>query len=464
MRRFLRPIFLRPLPVFFTPTCDSSKQFCLICCQKGSQLASNGWGKLSRVPQNPVSDQDSTPVTEMASSDFLVVGGGIVGLATTWHLANRFPDATIQLLEKEPAVGQHQSGRNSGVIHSGMYYKPGSLRATLCRAGKLALENFCREEGIAFDICGKIIVAVDESELARLNNIFERGTQNGVQCRLIDQAEMRQLEPHVAGIRAIHVPEAGIVDYPGVCQRLSQKITALGHQVRLTSQVVGISSGEKSVQVITPGESYETDFLVTCGGLHSDRLVALSGMKPMAKVVPFRGEFYDILPEFRSLCRNLIYPVPDPSFPFLGVHFTRMTSGHVECGPNAVLALAREGYSWGKIRLGDLAESIAYPGFLKLAGRNWRKGLGEMHRSLSKSAFVRALQRLIPEIRSEHLKPCRSGVRAQALAPDGSLIDDFLWVTGQRMLHVCNAPSPAATASLEIGRTIVDKVDEQLKQ
>lgn len=399
----------------------------------------------------------------MACSDFIVVGGGIVGLATTWHLANRFPNASIQLLEKESAVGQHQSGRNSGVIHSGMYYKPGSLRATLCRAGKLALENFCREESIAYDTCGKIIVAVDESEIPRLNNIFERGTQNGVQCRLIDQAEMRQLEPHVAGIQAIHVPESGIVDYPGVCKRLAEKISAFGHRVLVANQVVAISSHGNSVKICTPTETYETNFLITCGGLHSDRLVALSGMKPVAKVVPFRGEFYELLPEFRSLCRNLIYPVPDPSFPFLGVHFTRMTSGHVECGPNAVLALAREGYSWSQIQLRDLAESIAYPGFLKLASRNWRKGLGEMHRSLSKSAFVHALQRLIPEIRNEHLRPCRSGVRAQALAPDGSLIDDFLWVTGPRMLHVCNAPSPAATASLEIGRTIVDKVELQLK-
>ena len=402
-------------------------------------------------------------MTNMACSDFIVVGGGIVGLATTWHLANRFPNASIQLLEKESAVGQHQSGRNSGVIHSGMYYKPGSLRATLCRAGKLALENFCREESIAYDTCGKIIVAVDESEIPRLNNIFERGTQNGVQCRLIDQAEMRQLEPHVAGIQAIHVPESGIVDYPGVCKRLAEKISAFGHRVLVANQVVAISSHGNSVKICTPTETYETNFLITCGGLHSDRLVALSGMKPVAKVVPFRGEFYELLPEFRSLCRNLIYPVPDPSFPFLGVHFTRMTSGHVECGPNAVLALAREGYSWSQIQLRDLAESIAYPGFLKLASRNWRKGLGEMHRSLSKSAFVHALQRLIPEIRNEHLRPCRSGVRAQALAPDGSLIDDFLWVTGPRMLHVCNAPSPAATASLEIGRTIVDKVELQLK-
>lgn len=400
----------------------------------------------------------------MAHSDFLVVGGGLVGLATAWQLVRRFPDASLTLLEKESAVGQHQSGRNSGVIHSGIYYKPGSLKARCCRDGKLLLESFCQQEGIAYDMCGKIIVAVDESEIQRLENIFERGVQNGVKCRQIDAVEMHELEPHVAGVRAIHVPETGIVDYPGVCRRLSEKLTQLGHRVLVTNEVSRIEEAEGSVRVWAGREQHQCGFLISCAGLHSDRLIAMSGLKPPAKVLPFRGEYYEFVERRKSLCRNLIYPVPDPSFPFLGVHFTRMTSGHVECGPNAVLALAREGYSWGTVRLADLAESVCYGGFLKLASRNWRKGVGEIHRSLSKAAFVKALQRLIPEIRSEDLVPCRSGVRAQAIAPDGSMIDDFLWVTRPKMLHVCNAPSPAATASLEIGRTIVERVAEQLKE
>ncbi|MFO1066880.1 MAG: L-2-hydroxyglutarate oxidase [Pirellulales bacterium] len=396
------------------------------------------------------------------TSDFLVVGGGLVGLATAWQLKQRLPDASICLLEKEPQVGLHQSGRNSGVLHSGIYYKPGSLKAVTCRAGKAAMEAFCSAESIPFDICGKVIVAVDEPEVSRLDGIYERGQANGVRCERIDRKQLAEIEPEAAGMAAIHVPEAGIVDYPAVSRRLSEKLQSSGAFVRVQAEVTAITSRSEHVEVRTRNETLSAGFLITCAGLHSDRLVRLSGLTPPARIVPFRGEYYELIAERRSLCRNLIYPVPDPNFPFLGVHFTRMIDGAVECGPNAVLALSREGYTWGTIRARDLAESLTYGGFLKLAAKYWRTGLGEIHRSLSKAAFVKALQRLLPALRSADLKPCRAGVRAQAVAPDGSMVDDFLWVDGPRMLHVCNAPSPAATASLEIGRHIVNHLSEKI--
>ena len=401
-------------------------------------------------------------MTTANNSDFLVVGGGIVGLATAWQLMQQFPHSKITLLEKEARVGSHQSGRNSGVLHSGIYYKPGSLKAITCRVGKATMEQFCREHSVRYETCGKIIVAVDESEVPRLENIHQRGVENGVVSHWLDAAGIRELEPHSAGIRALHVPESGIVDYPAVCEKLAELLRANGHSVRMHQQVTAVQADAKQVTVTCGSEKFTTGFLVTCGGLYSDRLVRMSGLKPPAQVVPFRGEYYEIKSDRRYLCRNLIYPVPDPKFPFLGVHFTRMVGGEVECGPNAVLALAREGYSWGTVRVGDLAESLTYGGFLKLATRHWQMGVGEIKRSLFKSAFVKALQRLLPEIRSEDLTPCRAGVRAQALAPDGSMIDDFLWVTAPRMVHVCNAPSPAATASLEIGRIIAERVSENM--
>lgn len=408
----------------------------------------------------------SMPQSEASGSvfDFVVVGGGIVGLATAYQLTQKYPDAKLALLEKESQVAQHQSGRNSGVLHSGIYYKPGSLKARTCRTGKVLMEQFCDEQQIAYERCGKIIVALDGDEESRLDAIHERGQANGIQCTKIDAAQIRELEPHSAGVAALHVPESGIVDYPAVCQRLAAILRERGHAVELGQRVESIKRDGKTVIIKTPQAQYFARFLVTCGGLYSDRLVKMAGLKPPAKIVPFRGEYYELTPGARQLCRNLIYPVPDPNFPFLGVHFTRMVSGDVECGPNAVFALAREGYSWGNVQLGDLMESLSYGGFLKIAAKNWKTGLGEIHRSISKSAFVAALQRLIPEINAAQLTPCRAGVRAQAIGKDGAMVDDFLWVVEENMVHVCNAPSPAATASLEIGNQIVTRVDQQLEQ
>lgn len=399
----------------------------------------------------------------MQETDVAIIGGGIVGLATAFRLIERFPQCRVTILEKEPELAGHQTGHNSGVLHSGIYYKPGSLRALNCRAGKQAMEAFCEKEGIAYDLCGKVIVAVDESELPYLGRIYERGQANGVQCAMIDRVRLREIEPHAAGIRAIHVPEAGIIDYKQVCGKLAEKIRAAGGVIRTSARVSGFQhTGGRMVIQSTAGD-VEAKYAVTCAGLHGDRVARLSGQDPESKIVPFRGEYYELKPEAEFLCRGLIYPVPDPKFPFLGVHFTRMIHGGVECGPNAVLAFAREGYRKTDVDLRDLVESLTYPGFLRMAAQNWKTGCGEMWRSFSKAAFVKALQRLIPEIRSEHLESAPAGVRAQALARDGRLIDDFLIKEGERIINVCNAPSPAATASLNIGRLIVDKLAARMK-
>jgi len=395
-------------------------------------------------------------------ADIAVIGGGIVGLATAWQLSLRDPRKSIVLLEKESSLAFHQTGRNSGVLHSGIYYRPGSLRAKNCRAGKLALEHFCDRYGVAWRKTGKVIVAVQQSELPQLQIILERGRQNGVQCEQIGPERLRELEPHCAGIQAIHVPESGIVDYPGVCNRLGELLTAAGHQVRLNSRVLAIRQNSACVRLECADGTIEADQVVNCGGLHSDRLARLSGQPLKERIVPFRGEYFELIPEVHRFCNSLIYPVPDPRFPFLGVHFTRMIHGGVECGPNAVFALAREGYNWLTISPRDLWESLTYPGFLRLAARNWKTGLGEIRRSLFKAAFVKALQRLVPEIRAEHLHSCPSGVRAQALGMDGKLIDDFQIQRHERVVNVCNAPSPAATACLNIGRIVAEQVLPEL--
>lgn len=393
-----------------------------------------------------------------SSADLVVVGGGIVGLATAYNFLQRFPGRRVIVLEKESSVGAHQTGHNSGVLHSGIYYKPGSLRALNCRSGKQAMEQFCREHEIPFDICGKVIVAVEERELPLLERIHERGQQNGVVCEVIGPERLRELEPHAAGIRAIHVPEAGIVNYRRVAERMAELIREHDGQVVTGARATAVRKLDDRVIVETAAGDFSGQVLVNCAGLYSDRVARLAGQTPPAKIVPFRGEYYDLKPEAHHLCRNLIYPVPDPSFPFLGVHFTRMIDGGVECGPNAVLAFAREGYRKLDVNLRDLSESLTYGGFLRLALRYWRTGLGEMWRSYSKRAFVRALQRLLPEIRSDLLVPGRSGVRAQALAPEGHLVEDYMILDGPRVINVCNAPSPAATSSLNIGRTVVERL------
>ena len=394
----------------------------------------------------------------MHQTDIAIVGGGIVGLATAYRLGQRYPKLSITILEKEASLAQHQTGHNSGVLHSGIYYKPGSLRATNCREGKLAMESFCRDEEIAYELCGKVIVAVDDSELENLNRIFERGQANGVNCEMIDAERLKELEPHVNGVKAIHVPEAGIVDYKQVCERLGQRAQERGDTIMLSSRVTGFASKGDRVIVNSTNGDIESRFIVTCGGLHGDRVAKKSGTNVDSKIVPFRGEYFELTKESEHLCRNLIYPVPDPKFPFLGVHFTRMVHGGVECGPNAVLAFAREGYTKTKINVVDLAESLTYPGFLRMAAKYWKTGAGEMWRSVSKRAFVKALQRLIPEIQSHHLHAAPAGVRAQALGRDGKLVDDFLIYENERIVNVCNAPSPAATSSLNIGNLIVDKL------
>jgi L-2-hydroxyglutarate oxidase len=392
----------------------------------------------------------------------VIVGGGIVGLATAWQLTERFPQLRPLVLEKEAAVGEHQTGHNSGVLHSGIYYKPGSLKALNCRTGKRAMEEFCDAHGIAYDICGKVIVAVNEAERPHLAKIFERGQQNGVRCEMIGPERLQELEPRAAGIQAVHVPEAGIVNFRAVCKKLAELVERRGGEVRCSARVVKVRQNEREIAAETTAGTFTADFLVACSGLQSDRVAKLTGVQPEAKIVPFRGEYYELKPDAQHLCRNLIYPVPDPAFPFLGVHFTRMIEGGIECGPNAVLALAREGYRKTDINLSDLWETLAFRGFRTLALKYWRVGAGEIWRSWSKGAFVRALQHLVPEIRSEHLVPARAGVRAMAVSPEGAMVDDFVIQPTGRIVNVLNAPSPAATSSLNIGKLVVEKLAERL--
>ena len=395
-------------------------------------------------------------------SNVLVLGGGIVGLATAYNLTQRFPLLRVQVLEKEADLGEHQTGHNSGVLHSGIYYKPGSLKAVNCRTGKRAMEEFCAEHGVPHEICGKVIVAVNDAELPALARIFERGQQNGVACEMIGPERLKELEPHTAGVRAIHVPEAGIVNFREVTRKLAELVRHRSGEIHTSARVVGLKEDGQQVAVQTTAGDFTADFAVSCCGLFSDRVARLAGQRVLAQIVPFRGEYFELAPGAQHLCRNLIYPVPDPSFPFLGVHFTRMIQGGVECGPNAVLAFAREGYRKTDVNLADLWETLAFPGFRRLAWKYWRVGAGEMWRSWSKAAFVRALAHLIPEIRGEHLVPARAGVRAMSIAADGAMVDDFVIHPAGRVIHVLNAPSPAATSSLNIGRLVVDRLAEQL--
>jgi L-2-hydroxyglutarate oxidase LhgO len=395
----------------------------------------------------------------MADSGYnvAIVGGGIVGLAVALEITQRFPRARLLLLEKEDGVGRHQSGHNSGVIHSGVYYKPGSLKAKLCVTGAAAMVEFCREHGLAHQVCGKVIVATQEEEFPRLEELRRRGEANGLTgLRSIGPKELREIEPHASGLRALVVPSTGITDYAAVCRKYAELITSRGGTILTSHAVTSIKRHADEIVVETNVDAFSTRSLINCAGLFSDRISRMAGDEPRVIIVPFRGEYYDLIPERGSLVRGLIYPVPDPRFPFLGVHFTRRVGGTVDAGPNAVLAFRREGYRRRDFDLRDLASSLAFPGFWRMAAKNWRSGLDEFHRSFSKAAFVGALQRLVPEVGEADLVPGGSGVRAQALTREGALVDDFQFVPSDRMLHVLNVPSPAATASLVIGRTIVN--------
>jgi len=403
--------------------------------------------------------------SEMTDSRFnvVIIGGGVVGLGVAYAVTRRFPALRLLVLEKEDRVARHQSGHNSGVIHSGVYYKPGSLKARLCVAGAAAMVDFCREHEIPYEVCGKVIVATDADELPRLEQLRQRGEANGLTAlRLIGPQELRQIEPHVTGLQALVVPSTGITDYAAVCRKYAEIVTARGGTILTSAAVTSIRRLRDGITVETSRGEFSTNSLINCAGLFSDRVARMAGDDPGVMIVPFRGEYYDLIPDRSSLVRGLIYPVPDPRFPFLGVHFTRRISGTIDAGPNAVLALAREGYRHTNISLRDVAESLAFPGFWRMAHQHWRSGLDEFRRSLSKPLFVRALQRLVPEVGANDLVPGGSGVRAQALKPDGALVDDFHFVASGKVLHVLNVPSPAATASIAIGEAIVDTAARDL--
>ena len=383
--------------------------------------------------------------------DVVVIGGGIVGLATALQVQKHKPGFKILVLEKESALARHQTGNNSGVIHSGLYYKPGSLKATNCIRGYHLVIDFCREHGIPFELCGKIVVATDEAERPLLENLYQRGQQNGLQnLKKLSGEQLREYEPHVAGLEGLLVPQTGIVDYRLVAEKFGEVLTSRGAEIHLSEKVIAL----KECEVITDKGNYSTKLIINCAGLYSDKVAAMTVNPLNVRIIPFRGEYYKLRKEKESLVKNLIYPVPDPNFPFLGVHFTRMAKGGVEAGPNAVLAFRREGYRKSDSNLKELSESLLWPGFQKVAKKYWRTGFGEMYRSFSKAAFTKALQKLIPDIREEDLVEGGAGVRAQACDRDGGLVDDFMILESSSAINVCNAPSPAATSSLAIGETV----------
>jgi len=393
--------------------------------------------------------------------DIAIVGGGIVGLATGLELLHRHPDLRLIILEKEDAIGQHQTGHNSGVIHSGIYYAPGSLKATLCVKGKTKLLDFCERHNIIYDLVGKVIVATDEEELPRLQNLYERGLKNGVPgLEMIGPERIREIEPHCVGIKALYSPETGIIDYSVVARKYAELIEAAGGEIRTNHEVTGISRRGNMRLLETPVGTVETRYVISCAGLYADRVAKLTGGASEPQIVPFRGDYYMLKPEKSDWVWGNIYPVPDPRFPFLGVHFTRRMNGDVWLGPNAVLAFAREGYRLTDLNVAELIEALRYKGFQRLATKFWRTGMDEMYRDVSKNAFLASLQRYMPELTMDDMVVGPSGVRAQALAPDGSLVDDFIVDRQGDTLHVRNAPSPAATSSLAIGELIADAAEE----
>lgn len=392
-------------------------------------------------------------------NNFIVIGAGIVGLAAAYKLLKAKPGAKVLVLEKEDFEAKHQTGNNSGVIHSGIYYKPGSLKALNCRNGYNQLLHFCNQNGIKYELCGKTIVATDDSELLQLEKIYQRGIENGLDgLRIISKDELKELEPCASGVKAIYVPQTGIIDFKEVAAGYKKQILNSGGEILFGKKVINISKRDKSVYVETENESFKTEVLISCAGLQSDRIASKTNKNLGIKIIPFRGEYYKLKDESKHLVKNLIYPVPDPAFPFLGVHFTRMIDGSVECGPNAVFSFKREGYSKTSFSLNDTLDSLLFPGFQKVMFKYWKTGLGEFHRSFNKKAFVKALQKLIPQIRESDIVPGGAGVRAQACEKSAGLIDDFLIIEDANIFHVCNAPSPAATSSLSIGEYIAKKV------
>lgn len=412
------------------------------------------------VVQTPPAPVNSA--TDSTRCDVVVIGGGIVGMATAMALLQQFR-IRLAVVEAEDRLAAHQTGHNSGVIHSGLYYKPGSLKARLCAEGREAMYAFCQEHGVPHERCGKVVVATRESELPALNELERRGRANGLNGMLrLTGAQLREYEPHVSGIEGLYVPQTGIVDYKAVTRAYGEVVARLGGDVRMTSAAKSVRSVGGGLVVQTTRGDIECRGIVNCAGLQSDRVARMCGIEPDVRIIPFRGEYYELVPQRATLVRNLIYPVPDARFPFLGVHFTRMIGGGVEAGPNAVLALARHGYGWSNISPGDVASTATFPGFWRMARRYWKTGFGEVHRSLSKRAFLAALRRLIPGLNLEDLKPGGSGVRAQAVERSGALVDDFRIKQSENMVHVLNAPSPGATASISIGRYIAETAAQPL--
>ncbi|MBC6400983.1 MAG: L-2-hydroxyglutarate oxidase [Ekhidna sp.] len=394
----------------------------------------------------------------------VVIGGGIVGLASALKIKEKNPNYKVAIIEKEPTIALHQTGHNSGVIHSGLYYKPGSFKAKNCIDGYNKLIKFCEEEEINYKICGKIIVATNASQLDALNTLCERGKANGLKgIKRLEKEELKEYEPHVNGVKGLHVPQTGIIDYKEVANKYAEKFKHFGGEIYSANKLLKFEEAKGFIHVHTTSERLTTRVVVNCGGLQSDKIAKLSGAKINYRIIPFRGEYYKIKPEKEGLVKNLIYPVPDPKFPFLGVHFTKMIGGGTEAGPNAVLAYAREGYKKKNVNMSELLGTLLFPGFLRVASKYWKTGLGELYRSYSKSAFTKALQELIPEIQKKDLIKGGAGVRAQACDRKGGLIDDFLVIEHDKFINVGNAPSPAATSSLSIGERIADMVVEKLK-
>jgi (S)-2-hydroxyglutarate dehydrogenase len=395
--------------------------------------------------------------------DIVIIGGGIVGLASAYNILKQHPQLTLALLEKETEMAAHQTGHNSGVIHSGIYYKPGSLKAINCINGYNMLLEFCTENNIPFDLCGKLIVATEEWELPLLDAIYKRGIENGLdKIKYVEQEDIKQYEPHLRGLRAVHVPYTGIIDYTDVSLKLGEHIKRMGGEIFLGHKVNDINESDEYVEVVTEKQIFTSKLLVNCAGLYCDKVAEMAGEKINTRIIPFRGEYYMLKPEKRNLVKGLIYPVPDPNFPFLGVHFTRMIDGGVEAGPNAVFAFKREGYHKSDIDFTEMLESITWPGFQKVAIKYWKTGIGEFYRSFSKTAFTNALRKFIPEVQEDDLIPAEAGVRAQACDKEGGLLDDFNIIERPKAIHILNAPSPAATSSLSIGKTIAQLASKQL--